>query len=114
MAIGRPPALPSFGTATPQSDLSKLFAKFAFDFSRKSTTLSTSPTHLKHLRAAHCVPYCTRPYGVAARGGQGLRRWASWAGPLRKPTVFLSSRAAATGASCVFIKGKGPQGVGRR
>jgi len=31
-----------------------------------------------------------------------------------KPTAFLSKSDGGQGASCVFIKGKGPQGVGRR
>jgi competence protein ComEA len=78
--------------------------------------------YLNDLSVVSGVPSYWRPLGVAAArwdgASEGLIRGlqlASRAGPSENPSRSLCPvETAAAGALCVFVKGKGPQGVGRR
>ncbi len=98
----------------PQTGLSALFAKSAFEFSDKPTTLLSS---LITPQAFTCgasralvtaAVWCRGPRWVGASEKGELGR------PLRKAhRVLVQSNGGHGGALCIY-KGKGPQGVGRR
>src|SRR5262245_10824760 len=95
--------------------LSALFAKSAFEFSDKPTTLST--THVTHQElTSGALRALTTSGRRVSRPAVGRGFGEGRVGPAfsEKPTAFLSKSDGGQGASCVFIKGKGPQGVGRR
>src|SRR5262249_9902005 len=98
----------------PQSGLSALFAKSAFEFSGKATTLSTARITPQAFTCGasraliRAAVWCRGPRWVGASEKGELGR------PLRKAHRVLVQSDGGQGALCVFITGKGPQGVGRR
>ena len=110
MAIGSLQALPSFGMVTQPNGLSALFAIIEPDFSAIFTTLF-HPFIIPQLFSYGSMRALIKA-AVRCRGP----RWAGASeqgefGPASpKAHRVLSSRTAATGAPCVFMKGQGAAG----
>ena len=100
--------------AKPQSELSALFAKSAFEFSDKPTTLSSSHITPQAFTCGASRALITSGRLVSRPAvGRGFGEGRVGPAPPKSPPRFCPVERRPRGALCIY-KRKGPQGVGRR